>query len=65
MVICFRNFFITFHVDFISTCYFYWFIDRNYENINNASKFCDNYFKWLSKNLAEKRKSLLKKSGEN
>jgi hypothetical protein len=49
-----RDFFTVFHADFISTCYCYWFFDRNSENINNASKFCDDYFKWLSKNLAEK-----------
>jgi hypothetical protein len=49
-----RDFFTVFHADFISTCYCYWFFDRNSENINNASKFCDDYFKWLSKSLAEK-----------
>jgi 3',5'-cyclic AMP phosphodiesterase CpdA len=49
-----RDFFTVFHADFISTCYCYWFFDRNTENINTASKFCDDYFKWLSKNLAEK-----------
>jgi hypothetical protein len=49
-----KNFFIEFHADFISS--FNWFFKRNPENINNASKFCDDYFKWLSKILAEKRK---------
>ena len=49
-----QNFFITFHADFVSTLYCYWFFDRNSENINGASNFCDNYFKWLSKGLAEK-----------
>jgi hypothetical protein len=49
-----RDFFTVFHADFVSTCYCYWFFDRNGENINNASKFCDDYFKWLSKSLAEK-----------
>jgi hypothetical protein len=49
-----QNFFITFHADFVSTLYCYWFFDRNSENISGASNFCSNYFKWLSKNLAEK-----------
>jgi hypothetical protein len=49
-----QNFFITFHADFVSTLYCYWFFDRNSENISGASNFCGNYFKWLSKNLAEK-----------
>jgi hypothetical protein len=49
-----KEFFIEFNADFISS--FNWFLKRNPENINNASKFCDDYFKWLSKNLAEKEK---------
>jgi hypothetical protein len=51
-----KDFFITFHADFVSTCYCYWFFDRNPENINGASRFCDDYFKWLSKSLSEKAK---------
>jgi hypothetical protein len=43
-----------FHADFVSTLYCYWFFDRNSENISGASNFCDNYFRWLSKSLAEK-----------
>ena len=49
-----QSFFITFHADFISTCYCYWFFDRNSENITGASNFCSNYFRWLSKGLSEK-----------
>jgi hypothetical protein len=49
-----KDFFIAFHADFVSTCYCYWFFDRNFENIDYASKFCDDYFKWLSKSLAER-----------
>jgi hypothetical protein len=51
-----EDFFRLFHADFIKTCYCSWFFDRNPENLNNASKFCDDYFKWLSKNLSEKGK---------
>jgi hypothetical protein len=51
-----QDFFIPFHADFISTLYCYWFFSRNSENITNASKFCDGYFKWLSKSLSEKGK---------
>jgi hypothetical protein len=55
-----KDFFIEFHADFVSTTLYhylyYGFFDRNPESINNASEFCDDYFKWLSKTLAEKRK---------
>jgi hypothetical protein len=48
-----KDFFMEFHADFVSTCY----LDRNPESIDNAYKFCDDYFKWLSKSLNEKGKA--------
>jgi DNA repair photolyase len=48
-----QDFFIEFHADFVSTGCFNWSFKRN-PDINNVSKLCDDYFKWLSKNLAEK-----------
>jgi hypothetical protein len=48
-----KDFFIAFHADFVSTCYLF---NRNHKNIDNASRFCEDYFKWLSKVLAGKGK---------
>ena len=49
-----RDFFWPFHADFVSV--FRKYFDSHLENSNNASKFCDDYFKWLSQKLSEKGK---------
>jgi hypothetical protein len=49
-----KDFFGLFHADFTSTYKRWWFTRNHIENFNETSKFCDDYFKWLSQKLAEK-----------